>query len=248
MRYIAIMLLMSNFQLLNAAVFSESYEEKLKQFNEERQSDKSTMSDEDKLVMKNAGEYLMKYLPNPGFNVGDKAPNFILNNAFGKTVNLEDELKKGPVVLVFYRGSWCPYCNLHLHTLQQRLPEFTQYGARLITVTPQKPDKSAEQLKEDGYNFEVLSDLDSSVMKDYNLYFELPDDLVTLYKKFGINIETYNGNGRNVLPVPGSFVIDQKGVIRATQSSTDYKKRMEPKAMVKALKMIASENQSNEVE
>lgn len=235
------MLLISNLQLLNAAVFSVSYEEKLKQFNEERKSSKSKMTDEDRLVMKNAGEYLMNHLPNPGFNVGDKAPNFALANAFGKTIKLEDELKKGPVVLVFYRGAWCPYCNLHLRALQESLPEFTKYGARLITITPQTPDKSAEQLKEDGFQFEVLSDLDSSVMKNYNLYFELPNDLVAVYKKFGINIETYNGNGRNVLPVPGSFVIDQKGVIRSTQSSTDYKKRMEPKAMVEALKLIAAE-------
>ena len=221
------------------AVFNESYEEKLRQFNEKRMSSKSKMSAEDTLVIKNAGEYLEKHLPYPGIKVGEKAPNFVLNNAFGKTVSLEEELKSGPVVLVFYRGSWCPYCNLHLHTLQQSLSEFEKYNARLITITPQKPDKSAEQLKKDGFLFEVLSDLDSSVMKNYNLYFELPDDLVALYKKFGINFDTYNGAGRNVLPVPGSFVIAQDGTIIATQSSTDYKKRMEPQAMVDALKTVS---------
>lgn len=228
--------------VINAAVFAPSYEKRLKEFTKEMESKESKATAEDKLIMENAGEYLAKYLPNPGIQVGEKAPDFILNNAFGKTVSLKDELKNGPVILVFYRGSWCPYCNLHLHSLQESLSEFNKYGARLITITPQKPDKSAAQLKKDGFQFEVLSDLDSKIMKDYHLYFELPEDLIGLYKKFGIDLETYNGSGRNVLPVPGSFVIDQKGIVRAMQASTDYKLRMEPQAMIDALKMISTKN------
>ena len=240
MRYLIILLiiLFTYGQSSSAEIFAPSYEEKLKAFNEMRKAKMPPMSDADKLVFKNAGEYLAKHLPNPGIQVGEKVPDFTLNNAFGKAISLSDELKNGPVILVFYRGAWCPFCNLHLHVLQESITEFSKYGARLILVTPQKPDKSAEQLKKDGFQFEVLSDLDSQVMKEFNLYFEVPTDLVTLYKKFGIDLETYNGDGRNVLPVPGSFVIDQQGIVRAMHANTDYKQRMEPQAMIDALKKI----------
>ena len=122
--------------------------------------------------------------------------------------------------------------------MQQNLPEFKKYGAQLITITPQTPDKSVEQFKEKGYPFEVLSDLDSKVMKDYKLYFELPADLVEVYKKHGLDIEAFNGKGRNVLPVPGNFVIDTNMIVRAMHTDTDYKERMEPSAIIDALKKI----------
>jgi len=127
---------------------------------------------------------------------------------------------------------------MHLHVLQQSLAEFKKYGAQLITITPQTPDKSVEQFEEKGYPFEVLSDLDSKVMKDYKLYFELPADLVDVYNKHGLDIEAFNGKGRNLLPVPGSFVIDTDGIVRAMHADADYKKRMEPSAIIDALKKM----------
>ena len=191
--------------------------------------------------MEKANKALASSMPDPGIKVGEKAPTFTLKNAIGKNISLNEELKKGPVVLVFYRGAWCPFCNMHLHALQKSLPLFKQYGAQLITITPQSPDKSAEQIKKDGYPFEVLSDLDSKVMKNYNLFFELPDDLVAVYKNHGLDIEEFNGKGRNVLPVPGSFVIDKKGIVRAMQAETDYKQRMEPAAIIEILKTLSEE-------
>lgn len=191
--------------------------------------------------MKKAAESLSKSLPNPGIHLGEKAPFFNLKNAFGKEVSLKKELKKGPVILVFYRGAWCSFCNMHLHVLQENLEIFKKYGAQLIAVTPQTPDKSAEQIKKDGYPFEVLSDLDNKVMKDYKLYFEMPEKLLSIYKKHGIDIEAYNGAKRTALPIPGSFVIDKKGIVRAMQAQTDYKIRMEPKMIIEALIEISKE-------
>ena len=191
-------------------------------------------------LMKDKARELKAAMPNPGLRVGSKAPDFTLGNAFGKKVTLSEQLKKGPVVLVFYRGAWCPFCNLHLKSLNDSLSQFKKYDANLITVTPQTPDKSAGQLKKAGYPFEVLSDLDSKVMKSYNLYFELDPKLVALYKSKGLDIEAFNGKGRNVLPVPGSFVIARDGTIVAMQADTDYKERMEPAAIVAALKGLKS--------
>lgn len=215
-----------------------SYKQSLEQYMEKSKNEKSPFSTSDMAVMENAGKDLASSMPAPGIKVGEKAPDFVLNNALGKPVSLKDKLQQGPVVLVFYRGAWCPFCNMHLHVLQESLPEFQKYGAQLITVTPQSPDKSVEQFKEKGYPFEVLSDLDSKVMKDYKLYFELPAELVEVYKNHGLDIEAFNGKGRNVLPVPGSFVIDTNGIVRAMHADTDYKKRMEPSAIIDALKSI----------
>ena len=108
----------------------------------------------------------------------------------------------------------------------------------MIAITPQLPDKSAEQINKDGFPFKVLSDLDSKVMKAYKLYFELNDELIGIYKKHGLDIEAYNGQGRNVLPVPGTFVIDQNGIIRASYADTDYTKRVEPAEIVQALQNL----------
>ncbi|MGB1261687.1 MAG: peroxiredoxin-like family protein [Cognaticolwellia sp.] len=218
-----------------AAETINSYAEKTKQSMEKMQKKRTTWTAEDKAIMKAASDKLAKELPNPGLKAGNKAPNFRLKNAFGNTIELQQELAKGPVVLVFYRGAWCPYCNLHLHALQKNLAEFEKYGAQVIAITPQSPDKSAEQVKKDGFPFQVLSDSTSQVMKDYKLYFELPNDLMRIYKEHGLDIEEFNGAGRSGLPTPGAFIIDTKGIIRTMQAEVDYKSRMAPEAIIAAL-------------
>ncbi len=217
-----------------------SYQQSLDKFTEERKNKKSKASDKDKAVMEAFNQALAAKMPDPGIKVGEKAPNFTLQNAFGKTVKLHDELRKGPVVLVFYRGAWCPFCNLHLRTLQDSLPQIKHHGAQLITISPQKPGRAAKQFTESDFQFEALSDSDSKVMKDYKLYFEVTEDLQAVYHKFGVDLEDYNGKDRAVLPVPGSFVIDQDGIVRAMQAQTDYKKRMEPALIISALKDISA--------
>ena len=218
-----------------------SYQKSFDTLMQKMNSTPSKFSAEEKETMKKAAKDLAESLPNPGIQVGQKAPDFSLKNAFGKEVSLQTELKKGPVVLVFYRGAWCPFCNMHLHVLQESLGEFKKYGAQLITITPQTPDKSAEQIKKDDYPFEVLSDLDNSVMKEYKLYFELSKELLDIYKNNGLDIEAFNGKNHTALPIPGSFVIDSKGIVRAMQADSDYKVRMEPKVIVDALIKISKD-------
>lgn len=116
-----------------------------------------SMAPEDLEIMKQSGESLALRLPDPGLKTGEPAPEFSLIDANGKHVALSSLLKQGPVVLVFYRGAWCPYCNMHLRVLNESLPEFNRLGAQLVAITPQKPDKSAAQLKKSGYPFVVLS-------------------------------------------------------------------------------------------
>ncbi len=197
------------------------------------------ISNEDKAIMMKAAQDLAKAMPEPGLRVGERAPDFTLVNAFGERVKLSEQMEKGPVIVTFYRGAWCPFCNIELNALQKSLPYYDKYNASLIAITPQKPDMSNEQIKKARYTFEILSDLDNSVMKSYKLYFEVPQELHELYKKrFNFDITDYNGKGRLGLPVPGTFVIGQDGVIRAAHAKTDYKKRMEPKDILEALKVI----------
>lgn len=200
------------------------------------------LSAEDRAVMQHSAAKLAERLPEPGLKVGEQAPDFTLPNALGKPVSLYGQLAKGPVVLTFYRGAWCPYCNLELKTLHGSLHHIEDLGARLIAVTPQQPDRSLEQVRKDSYPFEILSDLDSTVMRDYRLHFAVPEALSQLYRdRFGLDLADYNGPGRYELPVPGTFVIDRHGIVRAAFADTDYKRRMEPADIIAALHAL--ENQ-----
>ncbi len=218
-----------------------SYEKGLNKFLEKKKqaaSKKPMFNKSEREIMEKAGLVVANKLKKPGLKVDTKAPDFNLPNAKGKKVSLSTYLKKGPVILVFYRGAWCPFCNLQLHTYIKSIPHFKKYKANIIAITPQKPDKSLKQIEKNKIPFEVLSDLDSRVMKDYNLFFEVPAELVKLYKSKGLDLDDFNGKGRHVLPAPGVFIIDQEGIIRAMEASTDYKTRMEPAAIVKALKRL----------
>lgn len=217
-----------------------SYQQALEAFKLERASGTGPRFDsEDRQVMEGAARDLALAMPDPGLKVGDKAPDFTLADAFGRQLRLTDLLSDGPVVLTFYRGAWCPYCNLQLRGLQQALPRIELYGARLVAVTPQKPDKSRAQVEKDGYPFEILSDLDDRVMRAYNLYFEVPAELSEVYKKrLSLDLAEYNGEGRYVLPVPATFVIDRNGTIQAAFADVDYRQRVEPAVILAALEAI----------
>lgn len=218
-----------------------SYQQALDAFQAERaKTDGPTLDAADRAVMQQAAEDLAAEMPDPGLAVGARAPDFSLPNAFGDPVQLSDLLAEGPVVLTFYRGAWCPYCNLQLRGLHQSLPQIKARGARLVAVTPQLPDKSRQQVEDDGYAFEVLSDLDDRVMQAYDLFFKVPKDLDTVYReRLGLDLAEYNGPNRRVLPVPGTFVIDRDGVIRAAFADVDYRKRMEPAAIIAALDQLS---------
>lgn len=213
--------------------------ERLQRYQEENQGKFEALAPKDQEIIKKYKENLLREMANAGLKVGEKAPDFTLPNAFGKPVNLYQQLKQGPVILAFYRGAWCPFCNLQLRAYQHALPVFQRYQANLITITPQLPDQSIQQVKKTPLTFEVLSDLDSAVMKTYQLFFEVPRDLHEVYKAMEIvNLEEFNGQGRIELPVPGTFIIDQQGIIRAAFADPDWTKRMEPIDIVLALAKI----------
>lgn len=169
--------------------------------------------------------------------VGDKAPNFTLKNAKGNKVSLYDELANGPVVLIWYRGGWCPYCNLTLKRLQDELPNFKKYNASLIALTPELPDSTLSTTEKNELTFQVLSDLGNKVAKNYGVVFELTDAVAKRYQE-GFDLHGYNGDLSNTLPLAATYVIEKNGKITFAFVDTDYRNRAEPRDIITALKKI----------
>lgn len=168
-------------------------------------------------------------------NVGDIAPGFSLPNATEDTVTLYDLLRDGPVVLSFYRGSWCPYCNLELRTLQANIGEFEARGARLVAISPQVRDESLSVTEKHDLTFDVLSDVGTTVAQDYGLSFDIPAELAAIYKSRGHDLIRTNGGHDRTLVIPASYVVGQDGVVSWAFVNSDYTKRTEPSDMIAAL-------------
>ncbi|MET7575046.1 peroxiredoxin-like family protein [Streptomyces sp. NPDC005492] len=166
---------------------------------------------------------------------GANAPLFQLPSATGESVALEDLLAHGPVVLTFYRGAWCPYCNIALRALQQHHTDITARGARLVAVSPQIPDESLTLTEKHGLAFDVLSDLGSDTAKRYGLAFDLPDDLAAVYDRLGFDLQRVNDGHPRTLPLPATYVISRDGTIRWAFVDADYTTRAEPADIVAAL-------------
>ncbi|BCJ46091.1 peroxiredoxin [Actinoplanes ianthinogenes] len=170
---------------------------------------------------------------------GELAPGFSLPSADGRIVSLDTLLVDGPVVLTFYRGSWCPYCNIALRSLQQSHDEITARGARLVAVSPQVPDESLSLAEKHELAFEVLSDIGSDTAKQYGLAFDLPDELAAVYEGFGIDLQRVNAGHARTLPLPATYVIDRDGIIRWSFVASDYTTRAEPADILDALDGLA---------
>jgi peroxiredoxin len=177
-----------------------------------------------------------------GLAVGKPAPDFTLPDATGRPVRLSERLKEGPVVLSFYRGEWCPYCNLEMLALRQALPEFREYNANLIAISPQQPDDALTLSEKHGLEFDVLSDTGQQVIQAYRLQYKVPDAVQKISLEVMKNdVSKRNADGTWNLPLPATLVIDQDGVVRAMHVSGDYMtSRMEPSEIVAALKEIGS--------
>jgi peroxiredoxin len=167
--------------------------------------------------------------------VGAQAPRFNLPSATGQILSLDDLLTDGPVALTFYRGAWCPYCNIALRSLQQHHEAITARGARLVAVSPQIPDESLTLTEKHDLAFDVLSDIGSDTAKQYGLAFDLPDDLAAVYDKLGFDLQRVNDGHPRTLPLPATYVIDRDGIIRWAFINTDYTTRAEPADILGAL-------------
>jgi peroxiredoxin len=172
----------------------------------------------------------------PAKAVGDAAPDFELPDARGGSVTLGRLRRDGPVVLVFYRGAWCPYCNLQLRALQAALEDIHAGGATLVAISPQTPDKSLTLAEQAELAFPVLSDIGNAVARSYGLVFALGADDRELHRGIGIDLTAFNGDDSWELPAPAVFVVDPDGTIRFASVAGDYRWRVGPDEVLAALR------------
>lgn len=166
-----------------------------------------------------------------GLKVGDKAPDFVLPNALGKSISLSDALKLGPVVLKFYRGVWCPICNLDLREIQGYINQLKKLKTKVLAISPQKPDDALSISEKNKLEFEVLSDSNQEVIKAYNLQFNPGEDY---HQRRHLSV--LNGDGSKTLPVPGTFVIARDFTVIAANVEANYTKRMSTLEILEILK------------
>ncbi len=171
-------------------------------------------------------------------NNGDKIPQIKLPNAHNKTINVNELLSDGPIVISFYRGGWCPYCNLELKALQNNIKEIEKAGGKLIAISPELPDNSLTTSEKHNLGFEVLSDTGNKTAKEFGLVFNLAEELRPIYKQFNFDIPKNNGEDSWSLPIPATYVINKEGVIVHSFINADYTKRMEPAEIVETLKNL----------
>mgnify|MGYP003492092292 CR=1 FL=1 len=170
-------------------------------------------------------------------DIGQKAINFVLPNHEGKLISLAELLEKCPVVLTFYRGSWCPYCNLQLKALQSRLAEIHALGAQLIAISPQVPDGSLSKNEIDEMDFIVLSDQDAEIASQYGIAWKVPEFIAEHMRvDRGLDLESINNGNGTILPIPATFKKKKNGIISWRFVDVDYRTRSEPEDIIKALK------------
>lgn len=160
-----------------------------------------------------------------GLFLNSKAPDFKAKDQNGKTVQLKDLRKKGKVVLVFYRGQWCPYCNRYLSQLSDSLQAIGELGATVVAVTPETPENVGKTVEKTKASFSILTDEGLKIMKAYDVEFDVPENTLARYKNTGLNIAENNGANGNVLPIPATYIIDKEGNITYRFFNADYKKR-----------------------
>ncbi len=196
-----------------------------------------------KLLFSKIEELVNSGIAERTLNEGDELPQINLPNAVGKSINVNSMLKDGPVVISFYRGAWCPYCNLELKALQQALPEIKLLDAQLIAISPNTPDNSISSIEKHGLEFEVLTDAGNKIAKEFRLVFNLAEELRPIYKQFNFDIPKYNGDESWELPIPATYIVNTDGKIMHAFVNADYTKRIEPTEIISKLKELTAHKQ-----
>ncbi|WP_326568900.1 peroxiredoxin-like family protein [Amycolatopsis rhabdoformis] len=177
---------------------------------------------------------------------GESIPGIRLPDATGKIVDVGALLAEGAVVLSFYRGGWCPYCNLELRALQARLPDLRALGAGLVAISPELPDRSLSTVEKNELGFPVLSDVGNDVARQFRLVHPIAPDVVRYQLGNGNDVAAFNGSDVAEVPLPATYVVDRLGVVRFAFVAADYTRRAEPAELLAAVRELAGEHAGDE--
>ena len=178
-------------------------------------------------------------IENKALKTGDKIPQFSLPNQNNVVSSIKDRLEASMLVITFYRGGWCPYCNLELHAFQQMIPDFELSGAKLLAISPEVPDHSLTTQEKHDLSFDILYDKGNEISKQFGLVFTLPQEIRSIYDTFGIDVVDHNGDDTFEVPMPATYVVNQSGEIVYHFVDPDYTKRSEPADVLAAVKANA---------
>ena len=170
--------------------------------------------------------------------VGAKLPAFNLSDSEDRAVSSADLLAKGPLVITFYRGVWCPYCNMDLQAIEEIAADIRATGASLVAISPQTPANGAKSRAQNKLSFPILSDRNGDVAASFGLRFKLPDDLLAIYRKFGIDLSAVNGDASGTLPMPARYIVGRDGTVAYAEVNADYTRRPDPSELLPTLRRL----------
>ncbi len=169
---------------------------------------------------------------------GQKAATAVLRRVDGQKVDIATLYNRKPTVLIFYRGGWCPYCNTHLVQIAEAQPKLLALGYQVLAISPDKPEEMAKTLGKHQLGYQLLSDSDLTFSRAFGLVFSVDDPTLEKYRGYGIDLEKASGLDHHMLPVPAVYIVDNSGMIRFAHWDSDYKKRLEPDALLEAARKI----------
>jgi len=179
-------------------------------------------------VIKSTNDFISSFNPDAAIKVGDKLPSFRLSDASGKEVDSQNLIANGPLLITFYRGNWCPFCNIALRALQKHIEDFKAKGVTLVAITPELPDTSLSTTEKNELEFAVLSDVGNKVAKQLGITFAQPEELRGVFDAVGVDLKARNGDDSLVVPLPATLLVDKSGIVRNTFIDPDYVHRLEP--------------------
>ena len=168
-----------------------------------------------------------------------RMPSFKLNDVYGQSISTDELLKKGPLVISFYAGGWCGFCNLELQVLQRHFPQMREQNANLIALSPELPERSIKSVEKFDLKFHILSDLDNKVAKSFGLVYEIRKELANLYRlALDLDLQEIFGTEKYELPISATYVVNKEGIIKYAFVDSDANKKMEPSLIVEVLKNL----------
>lgn len=177
-------------------------------------------------------EIIGSKLPETCLSKGDEAPDFAVTNTAGESISLQEKLERGPAILSFYRGTWCPYCNIEFAALLDQLPHFRSRKAAVLALSPQVKERREDVVM---VGFEDLCDRGNEIARSYGLVYPLGEEIAKIYRGFGIHLDQLNGDDSLELPLPATYIVDREATIRYAFTSGDISERAEPGELVEVL-------------